>query len=359
MDIILQRRGRDRRPWRGGHAIILALVAAAVLAGCSSGSGTTTTAPSAGSVPSVTLAIGSDTALPTLPLQIAISNHLFAKYGVNVNVQVTGSGSKAIDALLAGDAQLSADFYDHVLRLRALNKQLTSFVELTSMPGFALVVTGSGAARIHSVTDLAGKTVGVSAPGSAGAFFVNYLLAKAGKDPSAAHFVGIGIGPTAVAAVEHDTVDAAVIYDPDLSEVLAHDSAARVLVDARHVSDAQSIFGAASYPSMTIFGTSSWVASHPGIARSVAQAIAAADRYLHTASPAEIESRLAPAAVGADPAFYRTVLTTTIPYISPTGLQDRAAMQNVLAVQSIADPTVRAAHIDLASTYTDQFVPGT
>jgi NitT/TauT family transport system substrate-binding protein len=337
---------------------LAASIAAAVLAACSSSSSGAGSAAGPGSVPSVTLAIGSDTALPTLPLQIAVGDHLFAKYGVNVNVQVTGSGSKAVDALLAGDAQLSADFYDHVLQLRALGKQLTSFVELTEMPGYALVVTSAGASGIHSAGDLAGKTVGVSAPGSAGAFFVNYLLAKAGKDPSAAHFVGIGIGPTAVAAVERNTVDAAVIYDPDLSQVLARDPSARILVDARSLGDSMSIFGASSYPSMTIFGAPSWVTSHPQIARSVAEAIAAADRYLHTATAAEIESKLAPAAIGADPAFFQTVLSRTIPYISPAGSLDKSALANVLSVQSTADPAVKAANINLASTYTDQFVPG-
>lgn len=348
---------------RGALLALAASVTVAVLAACasspsdssaSSGSGSS----GSGSMPSVTLAIGSDTALPTLPLQIAVSDHLFAKYGVNVNVQVTGSGSKAVDALLAGDAQVSADFFDHVLQLRALNKQLTSFVELTDMPGYALIVTGAGASKIHSVGDLAGQTVGVSAPGSAGAFFVNYLLAKAGKNPNAARFVGIGIGPTAVAAIEHNTVDAAVVYDPDLSQALAHDKSSRILVDARDLANSKSIFGASSYPSMTIFSTSSWVSGHPAIARSISEAIAAADRYLHTASPAAIESKLAPDAVGSDPAFYKNVLSMTIPYISPNGGLDQAELRNVLAVQSIADPAVKAANIDLASTYTDRFVSG-
>lgn len=354
MNILIQRprRGRGRRS-RGAVLALAAALTMAVLAGCSTSSGSDASA----SMPSITLAIGSDTALPTLPLQIAVSNHLFTKYGVHVNVQVTGSGSKALDALLAGDAQLSADFYDHVLQLRAADKKLTSFVEMTSMPGYALVVTGAGAARIHSVADLAGKSVGVSSPGSATAFFVSYLLAKAGMNRDAAHFISIGIGPTAVAAVEHNTVDAAVLYDPDVSEVLAHDPQARILVDARDPSEAQPIFGASSYPSMTIFGTSAWVAAHPEIARSVAEAIAAADRYLHTATPAAIESRLAPSAVGTDPAFYRGILTHTIPYISLNGQLVKSALLNVLAVQSIADPAVKAAHINLASTYTDQFVP--
>lgn len=367
MNTLVQRPGRGpgprpgRRRARGILPALAASLTLAVLAACASGpdgggSGGGGSA-GAGSMPSITLAIGSDTALPTLPLQIAVSDHLFAKYGVNVKVQVTGSGSKAVDALLAGEAQVSADFFDHVLQLRTLNKRLTSFVELTDMPGYALIATGAGASRIRSAGDLAGKTVGVSAPGSAGAFFLDYLLAKAGKNPDAVHLAGIGIGPTAVAAVEHNTVDAAVIYDPDLSEVLARDHSARILVDARDLGRARSIFGGSSYPSMTIFGTSDWVSAHPAIARSVAEAITAADRYLHTASPAAIEAKLAPDAVGSDPAFFQKVLSATIPYISPNGHLNRAELQNVLSVQSIADPAVKEANIGLASTYTDQFVP--
>ena len=59
---------------------------------------------------------------------------------------------------------------------------------------------------IKSIKDLAGKAVGVSAPGSSTDFFLKYLLAKNGMDPASASVVGIGLAATAVAAMEHGKV---------------------------------------------------------------------------------------------------------------------------------------------------------
>src|SRR6185295_3619323 len=54
------------------------------------------------------------------------------------------------------------------------------------------VIGGSPEAKdIKSIKDLAGKAVGVSAPGSSTDFFLKYLLAKNGMDPAGTSVVGI------------------------------------------------------------------------------------------------------------------------------------------------------------------------
>ena len=80
-------------------------------------------------------------------------------------------------------------------------------------PGMVLAVSPE-AKDIKSIKDLAGKAVGVSAPGSSTDFFLKYLLAKNGIDPTSASVVGIGLDATAVAAMEHGKVQAAVMLDP-------------------------------------------------------------------------------------------------------------------------------------------------
>ena len=62
--------------------------------------------------------------------------------------------------------------------------------------------------------DLAGKRIGVSAPGSSTDYFVKYLLKKNGVDPNGVGIIGIGLGATAVAAMEQGSVDVAVMLDP-------------------------------------------------------------------------------------------------------------------------------------------------
>src|SRR5712691_3160161 len=55
--------------------------------------------------------------------------------------------------------------------------------------------------RIKSVADLKGKTVGVSAPGSATHLFLNILLAKAGLAPTDVSVIAVGNGSGAIAAM--------------------------------------------------------------------------------------------------------------------------------------------------------------
>ena len=72
-------------------------------------------------------------------------------------------------------------------------------------------------AEIKSIKDLAGKKVGVSAPGSSTDFFLKFLLKKNGLDPTSAAVIGVGLGATAVAAMEQGQIDAAVMLDPSVT----------------------------------------------------------------------------------------------------------------------------------------------
>ena len=92
---------------------------------------------------------------------------------------------------------------------------------MTAIPAWCSACRRGTPTRSPSVKDLAGKKVGVSAPGSSTDFFLKYLLAKNGVDPDAVAVIGIGLDATAVAAMEQGTVDAAVMLDP------AADAAAR------------------------------------------------------------------------------------------------------------------------------------
>ena len=104
-------------------------------------------------------------------------------------------------------------------------------------PGLVLVVSPRHADRITSVKDLAGKKVGVSAPGSSTDFFLKYLLAKNGVDPNSVAVVGIGIEATAVAAMEQGIVDAAVMLDPGATVLQGKIQDFKILSDTRTQDD--------------------------------------------------------------------------------------------------------------------------
>ena len=126
-------------------------------------------------------------------------------------------GSDALKAVLGGSADVVSGYFDHCVNLAAKKQELQAFVVYDRYPGLVLVVSPAHTGEIKSIKDLAGKKVGVSAPGSSTDFFLKYLLKKNGLDPTSASVIGVGLGATAVAAMEQGQIDAAVMLDPSVT----------------------------------------------------------------------------------------------------------------------------------------------
>ncbi len=116
--------------------------------------------------------------------------------------------------MLGGSADVVSGYFDHCVNLAAKKQELQSFVVYDRYPGLVLVVSPKHTGKITSIKDLAGKKVGVSAPGSSTDFFLKYQLKKNGLDPAGTAVIGVGLGATAVAAMEQGQIEAAVMLDP-------------------------------------------------------------------------------------------------------------------------------------------------
>src|SRR6202035_1481895 len=106
-------------------------------------------------------------------------------------------GSHALKAVLGGSADVVSGYFDHCVNLAAKKQELQSFVVYDRYPGLVLVVSPMHTGEIKTIKDLAGKKVGVSAPGSSTDFFLKYLLKKNGVDASNTAVIGVGLGATA------------------------------------------------------------------------------------------------------------------------------------------------------------------
>src|SRR3954470_13464439 len=98
--------------------------------------------------------------------------------------------------------------YEHTIRMQAKGQDIKAVIELGRFPGIVLAVRKDKAASYKSAADLKGMKIGVSAPGSSTNFFVIYLMSKSGLKPTYAAYIGVGIGPSAVAAVKKGDIDA-------------------------------------------------------------------------------------------------------------------------------------------------------
>src|SRR5712675_1225262 len=297
----------------------------------------------------VTIAVGGAGCLCYLPTVLAEQLGEFKKAGVEVELINFKGGSQALTAVIGGSADVVSGYFDHCVNLAAKNQALEAFVVYDRYPGFALVVSPKNAGAIKSVKDLAGKRVGVSAPGSSTDFFLKYMLAKNGVDPNSVGVVGIGLEATAVAAMEQGSVDAAITLLQGKNKDL------KILSDTRTQHDTMEVFGG-EYPGGALYTRSDWIAKHEKETQALTNAIVATLKWLHAHTPEEIMAKMPENMVGGDKALYLAALKNTIPMYSTTGRMDPKGAQAVLAVFSQSSPEVAKANIDLSKTYTNKFV---
>jgi NitT/TauT family transport system substrate-binding protein len=305
----------------------------------------------------VTIAVGGAGCLCYLPTVLAEQLGEFKKAGIEVETANFKGGSQALTAVLGGSADVVSGYFDHCVNLAAKNQALQAFVVYDRFPGLTLVVGPKNTATIAAVKDLAGKRVGVSAPGSSTDFFLKYLLSKNGVDPNSVGVVGIGLDATAVAAMEQGSVDAAVMLDPAVTLLQGKHHDLKILSDTRTQHDTLAVFGG-EYPGGALYARADWIDKHPAETQALTGAILATLAWIHSHTPEEIMAKMPEDMVGADKALYLAALKNTIPMYSTTGRMDPKGAQAVLAVFSQSSPDVAKANIDLTRTYTNKFVDG-
>ena len=302
----------------------------------------------------VTVAVGGASCLCYLPTVLASALGEYDKAGLEIELVDFKGGSDALKAVIGGSADVVSGYYDHCVNLAAKNQLLTSFVIYDRYPGFVLGVSPKHSGEINSVKDLAGKKVGVSAPGSSTDFFLKYLLAKAGVDPNSVAVIGVGLGPTAVAAMEQGTIDAAVMLDP-VPTLLSGKAELKILSDTRTAKDTLAVYGG-EYPGGALYTRGDWIAKHEKETQALTNAMVATLKWIHSHSPEEIMAKMPVDLVGPNKELYLAALKNTIPMYSTTGMMDPKGAAAVLAVFSQSSPDVANAKIDLAKTYTNKFV---
>jgi len=255
----------------------------------------------------VTIAIGGASCLCYLPTMLAESLGEFKKAGVEVDVVQFKGGSESLKAVMGGSADVASGYFDHCVNLAAKGQHLQAFVVYDRYPGLALVVSPKHASEIKSVKDLANKKVGVSAPGSSTDFFLKYLLNKNGIDPNSVGVIGVGLGASAIAAMEQGQIDAAVMLDPAVTLLKGNNPDLKILSDTRTQKDTLAVFGG-EYPGGALYAKADWVKAHEKEVQGMATAIVTTLKWIHSHSAEEIADKMPPELVGKDKALYIAAL---------------------------------------------------
>jgi NitT/TauT family transport system substrate-binding protein len=303
----------------------------------------------------ITIAVGGGACLCYLPTVLAQQLGEYEKAGLAVELVDLKGGSDALRAVLGGSADVVSGYFDHCVNLAAKKQELTSFVVYDRYPGLVLVVSPGHTSEIKSIKDLAGKKVGVSAPGSSTDFFLKYLLKKNGVDPASVAVIGVGLGATSVAAMEQGQIEASVMLDPSVTVLQGSHPDLRILSDTRTQKDTLDLFGG-EYPGGALYSTTAWISGHDKEVQALTNAILSTLAWIHSHSPEEVMAKMPPEMVGKNKELYLAALKNTIPMYSQTGLMDPKGADAVLTMFSKSSPEVAKANVDVLKTYTNKFV---
>jgi NitT/TauT family transport system substrate-binding protein len=288
-----------------------------------------------------------------LPAVLAQRLGYFDAEGVNVTLLSEPAGVEAADEMLAGAVQGVIGFYDHNIDLQALGKYTESVVQLSRVPGEVELVSTQHP-EIRSVADFKGKVIGVTGLGSSTDFLTKYLLLNAGVKLSEVTPLPVGAGDSLIAAMQHDQIQAAMTTEPTVSRLLKTGQA-RVLIDMRDDAGTTAALGGI-YPAACLYMETSWVKTHKETTQKLVNAFVKTMHFIHLHSAEEIAALMPSDFYVGDRAMYVDALASGKAMFTEDGRMPEGGPENVLAVLSRIGSRVRDKPIDLAGTYTTEFV---
>ena len=302
----------------------------------------------------IKLAVGGKSFMIYLPLTVAERLGYFKEAGLNLEITDFQSGTRTLQAVVAGNVDVGNGSFDHTIQLQAKGQPLVAVVETGRYPGIVLGMVKAKNLPYRGPQDLKGLKIGVTAPGSQTNFMVNYLLAKAGLKPADASFVGVGGPTTAVAAVRKGEIDALSHADPAISE-LESKGELTIVVDTRTTAGTHGVWGG-DYPSSVLYVRPDFAEKNPNTVQALVTATVRALRWIDKASPEEIAKVMPEEYAGANRALYVGMIAKSKAMYPPDGRVNKKGAENAYQVLQAFDDLVKSAKIDLAATFTDRFV---
>ena len=304
--------------------------------------------------PKTTIAVGGKNLLYYLPLTIAEQRGYFKDEGLDVTIADFAGGSRALQAVVGGSADVVSGAFEHTVNMQAKGQRLRAFVLQGRAPQIVLGINPKTMPGFKGVADLKGKKVGVTAPGSSTNVVVNFILAKAGLKPSDVSIIGVGASNGAVAAMRSGQIDAISNLDPVIT-LLQRSGDLKVVTDTRVVAEADKVFGG-PMPAGCLYAPQAFLDKNPATAQAMANAIVRADKWIQSAGPGDIIKSVPESYLLGDRAVYIDAFLAAKGALSPDGsIPDKGADTALRALASV-DPKIGEAKLDLAAVWTNDFV---
>ena len=304
--------------------------------------------------PRLTVAVGGKNLLYYLPLTIAETQGYFKAEGLEVTVADFAGGSRALQALVGGSADIVSGAFEHTINMQVKGQRLRAFALQGRAPQIVLGINPKTMPNFKSAAELKGRKLGVTAPGSSTNVLANFVLGKAGLKPGDVSIIGVGAGSGAVAAMRSGQIDAISNLDPVIT-LLSRSGDLKILSDTRIVAEADKIFGG-PMPAGCLYAQQTFLEKYPATAQALANAIVRADRWIQNAGPSDIIKAVPESYLLGDRAVYVDAFLAAKGALSVDGLIPEAGPETARRALASIDPEIAAAKIDLAAIWTNDYV---
>ena len=303
--------------------------------------------------PKVTIAVGGKNLLYYLPLTIAEQRGYFKAEGLDATIVDFAGGARALQAVVGGSADVVSGAFEHTVNMQFKGQAMRAFALQGLAPQIVLGVNPKTMPNFKTVTDLKGKKIGVTAPGSSTNVMVNFILAKAGLKPSDVSIIGVGASQGAVAAMRSGQIDAISNLDPVIT-ILQRAGDIKIVSDTRDPAESEKVFGG-PMPAACLYAPVSFVEKNPNTAQALTNAIVRANKWIQQAGPSDVIKVVPEGYLLGDRAVYIDAFLKAKGALSPDGIFPEAGSATAMRALASVDEKIAAAKLDLKANYTNEF----
>ena len=303
--------------------------------------------------PKVTIAVGGKNLLYYLPLTIAEQRGYFKAEGLDATIVDFAGGARALQAVVGGSADVVSGAFEHTVNMQFKGQAMRAFALQGLAPQIVLGVNPKTMPNFKTVTDLRGKKIGVTAPGSSTNVMVNFILAKAGLKPSDVSIIGVGTSQGAVAAMRSGQIDAISNLDPVIT-MLQRSGDLKIVSDTRIVAEAEKVFGG-PMPAGCFYCPQAFIDKNPNTVQALANALVRANKWIQAAGPGDIINNVPESYLLGDRAIYIDAFLAAKGALSPDGLFPAKGADTAFRALASIDAEIAKAKLDLTAVYTNDF----
>ena len=311
-------------------------------------------APALGEKARVSIALDNRHSFQQLALTGAEQLDYFRSEGLDIELLNLEQGSRALQALSSGQADLASLPYEYPLRQHERRPAFRSFVQLCRSSQLALAVSNRALPGYQGAEDLRGRPIGVAEAGSPGELMARLLLAHAGVPAEDSNLVAVGRGAAALMALRGGQVDALCTDEPVIS-LLEQRGEIKVVADARSLKGTTALFGGA-VGGVCLFGSQEFVLRNPQTVQALTNAVVRALKWLRTAGPSDLIKTLPEESyLLGDRGLYLAAFQKLRESFSLDGVLPEDGPALTLGAMAQFEPALKTLRADLSAGYTNEF----